>query len=182
MSRIREQELPQKFSSKDAHDGRAVANFVLDVCESEGRSISNLSIQKIVFFCHVWSLIELQRPLIRHVFEAWEHGPVLQYLYREFKEFDDRPIRKRAHRLNPQTGSLEIVPHDFDEATEALLRRVVNFYSRMLPYNLVEISHIEGGPWYCAWHHEGSTNPGMKIENDAISAFYSRARPPFSLQ
>lgn len=179
---IREHDTPQRISSAQVYDGRAVANFVLDVCEEQGRSVSNLSMQKIVFFCHVWSLIKLYRPLVKHTFEAWEHGPVLQYLYREFKEFDDKPIRKRAHRMSPLTGGLEMVPHDFDEPTLSLLRGVVNFYSRLRPYDLVEISHVQGGPWHCTWHHQGSTNPGMRIENDAISAFYSKAPPPFSLQ
>ena len=60
------------------HDGRAVANFVLDHVDSSGVLVTPLALQKIVYFCHVWSLIELRRPLIRHSFEAWEHGPVLQ--------------------------------------------------------------------------------------------------------
>ena len=74
------------------YDGRSIANFVLDFCERNGRTVTNLSLQKIVYFCHVWSLIELGKPLIRHKFEAWEYGPVLPYLYREFKGFDRSPI------------------------------------------------------------------------------------------
>ena len=179
--------LPKQNTSKTAsstcaYDGRAIANFVLDVCDGQGRTISNLSMQKIVFFCHVWSLIRLRTPLIRQTFEAWEHGPVLQYLYREFKEYDDNPILKRARRMNPETGEFEIVREDFDPATLKLLHEVVNFYSRLRPYDLVEISHVQGGPWYRTWHHNGSTNPGMKIENHAITSFYSKAPPPFSLQ
>ena len=61
-----------------SYDGRAVANFVLDFCDQHQRGITNLSLQKIVYFCHVWSLIEFDRPLVKQRFEAWQYGPVLQ--------------------------------------------------------------------------------------------------------
>jgi len=79
-----------------SHDGRAVANFVLDVCEQAGREVTNLSLQKIVFFCHAWSLAVRKEPLVKHEFEAWQFGPVLQYLYREFKVAEREPIRERV--------------------------------------------------------------------------------------
>ncbi len=160
------------------HDGRAVANFVLDHVEGRGGAVTPLALQKIVYFCHVWSLVELRRPLIRHTFEAWEHGPVLQYLYREFKRFGANPIRGRAQRLNPNSGSSEQVPYTFDQETEELLNRVVDFYGRLPAGTLVVLTHALDGPWHKIWHHGGSINPGMKIENRIIELFY--ARPPRS--
>lgn len=158
-----------------AHDGRAVANFVLDHVETSGRSVTPLALQKIVYFCHVWSLVELRRPLVRHHFEAWEHGPVLQYLYREFKRFGANPIHGRAQQLNFYSGVTERVPYAFDQETVALLNRVVGFYGRLPAGTLVELTHAAGGPWHKVWHHGGSINPGMKIDNRDIERFYSRA-------
>lgn len=156
------------------HDGRAIANFVLDRADASGVALSHLSLQKIVYFCHVWSLIELGRPLVRHSFEAWEHGPVLQYLYREFKQFGSKPIGARAQRLNLLTGVSETVPYEFDEVTLELLGRVVGFYSRLNASMLRELSHAQGGPWDKVWHHGGAINPGMKIDNREIERFYGR--------
>lgn len=158
------------------HDGREVANFVLDHVERSGGAVSPLALQKIVYFCHVWSLVELRRPLIRHSFEAWEHGPVLQYLYREFKRFGAAPIRGRAHRLNPNSGVSEQVPYAFDQETVQLLNRVVGFYGRLPASTLVELTHAPDGPWHQVWHHGGKINPGMKIDNRVIERFYER--PP----
>jgi uncharacterized phage-associated protein len=158
------------------HDGRAVANFVLDQVEVCGRTVTPLALQKIVYFCHVWSLIELRRPLIRHSFEAWEHGPVLQYLYREFKRFGASPIRGRAQRLNPGSGASEQMPYAFDLETAELLTRVVGFYGQLPAGTLVELTHVPGGPWHKVWHHSGKINPGMKIDNQDVERFY--ARPP----
>ena len=162
-------------------DGRAIANFVLDFCDERGRGVSNLSLQKIVYFCHVWSLIHLGRPLVKHQFEAWQYGPVLQYLYREFKKNDDQPITGRANRINPESGQKEVVRYWFDEETQELLERVVDFYSRLRSSDLVALSHAKGGPWDEVWNHRGDVNPGMRIEESAIAEFYSKLRPPFSV-
>lgn len=164
------------------YDGRAIANFVLDLSDSQGRSVTNLALQKIVYFCHVWSLIELRRPLIRHKFEAWEFGPVLPYLYREFKNYDRAPIVGRARQIDPTDGKHRVVRYSFDSETESLLRKISAFYCRLRPSDLVELSHAEGGPWHSVWNHGGNVNPGMKIDDAKIVEFYSKAVRPFSIQ
>lgn len=163
-------------------DGRAIANFVLDICESKGRKITNLSLQKIVYFCHVWSLVELRKPLVKQQFEAWKFGPVLQYLYRDFRDFERDPIVGRAMKLDPITGNKRIVEYVFDAQTEQLLRRVVDFYSQLNSSDLVKLSHAKGGPWDQVWSHQGNVNPGMKIDNDLIVGYYSKMNESFSLQ
>jgi uncharacterized phage-associated protein len=165
-----------------SYDGRAVANFVLDFCDGAGRPVTNLALQKLVYFCHVWSLIELERPLVKHSFEAWDYGPVLPYLYREFKSFDRSPITTRAKALEPLSGASRIVEHQFDSDTRAFLEKVVSFYSQLRASDLVKLSHAEGGPWDETWNHAGVVNPGMKIKEDSIVRFYSHAFVPFSLQ
>lgn len=166
----------------EGHDGRAVANFVLDECEAMGWPISNLSLQKIVFFCHAWTLVETGKPLIRHKFEAWEYGPVLPYLYREFKVFDRAPISSRATSLNCLDGCRTVVEYKLPAMVESLLRRVVGFYGRMRATDLVALSHAEGGPWYVVWNHSGPVNPGMLIDDSKIKEFYSHCPQPFSVQ
>ena len=169
-------------SSRQGYDGRAVANFVLDYCDQCGRPVTNLSLQKIVYFCHAWSLTTLSMPLVRHKFEAWKHGPVLQYLYREFREYDDRPIQARARRIDPATGTKVKVEYRFDSQTLRLLRQVVEFYSRLSAYDLVILTHVERGPWDKVWNHGGTVNPGMKIDDDEIARFYATISAPFVAQ
>jgi len=163
-------------------DGRAVANFVLDFCEARGRPVTNLALQKLVYFCHAWCLVALNRPLVKHDFEAWQHGPVLQYLYREFKNFEGEAIAGRATRLDPVSGQRTIVQYKFDSETRELLTRVVDFYSRLGGNDLRNLSHTRGGPWDLVWNHTGPVNPGMKIGNESIKAYYSKANPAFALQ
>lgn len=163
-------------------DARALANFILDRCDERGQNISNLVLQKLVFFCHVWSLIKRGEPLVRHDFEAWEYGPVLPYLYRDFRNAERGPITTRAKSLDPKTGGKKVVEASFDPKTEQLIKNVLDFYTKMSPYDLVRLSHVKGGPWDQIWNHEGKVNPGMRIPNRLIADFYKSAKPPFTVQ
>jgi uncharacterized phage-associated protein len=164
------------------YDAREVANFILDRCDALGREVSNLSLQKIVYFCHVWTLIALQRPLIREEFEAWELGPVMPYLYREFKVFGDSRITRRASKLDRSNGQRVLAQYKFDDEIQTLLTEVVSSYSGLSPYQLVQISHVKGGPWNQVWNHGERINAGMRISNALISEFYSAQSRPNSIQ
>jgi uncharacterized phage-associated protein len=164
------------------HDGRAIANFVLDHTDRSGWPITNLKLNKLVYFCHVWSLIELNQPLIKHQFEAWEHGPVLQYLFQEFKDCGVQPISHRATQIDLSSGQRVRATCELDEPTRQLLERVLNFYGRLSASVLVELAHAKDGPWHKVWYHRARVEPGMRIDDAEITRFYARAQAPFSLQ
>jgi uncharacterized phage-associated protein len=164
----------QTSSSIGGFDGRAVANFVLDYCDRQGHEITNLALQKILFFCHAESLVRRNTPLIKHEFEAWKHGPVLQYLYSEFKNFDDRPVTSRATRLDTSTGKRLVAKCELNSEESEFLSAVLDIYTRIDTWQLVKLSHAEGGPWDKTWNHDGTTNPGMKITTqDILESFDS---------
>jgi len=163
-----------------SYDGRAIANYILDVCSELDRPVTNLALQKITFFCHAWCLAQLRRPLIRHEFEAWEYGPVLQYLYHDFSKHGSGPITSRATGINPETGCKEIVQADLDQDVRQLLDEVVAFYSRRSPSELVRLSHVSDGPWFKVWNHRAGLNPGMRIKNADIESYFVTRAVPFT--
>lgn len=163
-------------------DGREVANYVLDYADVNGITVTNLGLQKIIYFCHVWFLVSTNKPLIKQNFEAWEFGPVLPYLYRFFKEYGDQKITTRATKTDHKTGNKVIARINMDEGEESLLKSIVSFYSRLSVNQLVEQSHIPGGPWHKVWNHEEKVNPGMQISNQAILSFYTSKDRLYTLQ
>ncbi|WP_295942909.1 type II toxin-antitoxin system antitoxin SocA domain-containing protein [uncultured Xanthomonas sp.] len=161
------------------NDGRAVANLILDIAESEGMDISNLALQKILFFCHGWCIAKLGKPLVKQEFEAWQYGPVLQHVYREFKSFDRAPIKSRARKLDPMTGKKVDLEITLDEDTVKLVHAATKFYAKLRPGTLVEMSHAPGGPWDRAWNHGGAINPGMRLQSDEIEQHFKVLKAPF---
>jgi uncharacterized phage-associated protein len=153
-------------------DVRAIANLVLDVADSRKIEVTNMALNKIVFFVHSDYLIENNRPLVGAKIEAWKHGPVFREIYHEFKRWDNEAILGRAQRVNPDSGELELATEDF-EGEETYLRDLIHRYVDFSAAYLRAISHRSGGPWHKVWGHEGETNPGMQISNDIILEHYS---------
>lgn len=158
-----------------SHDVRGVANFVLDLAENEGSSLSNLTINKVVFFLHAHFLVQFDRPLVSAKVEAWDYGPVFRELYREFKSFGDQPIKSRAHRINPGHGSRELCTYSFPQAEQSFLQEIAQRYMRLSPRALVATSHEKGGPWDQVWNHVTPTNASMRISNEIIKSWYEKA-------
>ena len=173
--------LPYAASQVMTVDGRALANYVLDYAESSVRPLTHLDLQKIIFFCHAWHLVKRGLPLVKEEFEAWQYGPVLQYLYREFRSAGDKPVRNRAKMLDRKNGTMITAFSDLDVETKAIVDEAIQFYGRLPTRKLVEISHAEGGPWYQVWNFEGKVNPGMRISHDSIKSFYSKSIPGIRL-
>ncbi|UNK42138.1 DUF4065 domain-containing protein [Luteimonas sp. S4-F44] len=161
------------------NDGRAIANMILDIADSNGREVTNLSLQKIIFFCHGWCIAKLGKPLIKQDFEAWQYGPVLQHVYREFRSCDRSPIKIRAKQLDPISGNRIEIRAKLEPEIEEIVRESTRFYSRLRPGTLVEMSHAPDGPWDKVWNHSGTINPGMRMSNEDIGKYFSSLRAPF---
>lgn len=158
-----------------AYDVRALANYVLDFAERDGRSVSNLHINKIVYFLHADFLAAFSRPLVTAKIEAWTHGPVFRELYHQFKVFGDGSIKDRATSLDPSTGKRTKTICTFSESDEAFLHSTIPKYLAMSASALVAQSHIAGGPWDKTWNHDARANPTMKISDDLIKDWYQGA-------
>lgn len=131
-------------------NSKAFANALLLKAWREGKVISPLKIQKLLYFCHAEFLISVGRPLIIQQFEAWDHGPVDPSLYREFKEFGSKPIIRLANSLDPirRTFVTQVFKGDSLPSVELdVLRASYDRYSDLSAEELSEISHAEKGPW-----------------------------------
>lgn len=150
-------------------DPRSVANLLLDIADAQQRSVTNLALQKLLYFAHAIFLVENRKPLVSGCFEAWQYGPVHPTVYQAFREAADQPIRSRASRTDILTGRKSIVPVPSSEAIRDVCGRIIAQYGRMTPGRLVEISHAPNAPW----HHivnkaKTSLALGLRIPDNVI--------------
>lgn len=156
------------------HDVRAIANFVLDRADQIDRRVTNVHVNKVLYFLYVWYLLSLGRPLVSAKIEAWDYGPVFREVYQEFKAYGRNPINGRARCLNLETGVFEeCVAKLSDEEVEFLVP-LIDQYLRRDAFDLVELTHKTGTPWDVVYNHKGRSNPGMRITDDLIVDFYAR--------
>ncbi|MGL5839342.1 MAG: Panacea domain-containing protein [Sphingorhabdus sp.] len=154
-------------------DVRAIANFVLDQASKVSVPVSNMALNKIVYFVHCDYLIEKGEALVGAKIEAWQHGPVFREIYHEFKRWDDRPIQSRASKVDPTSGDVVQASVKFGAEEEKYIVGLVDRYLRFSAAQLRAISHLSGGPWHVVWGHDGQANPGMRITNEIIKEHYS---------
>lgn len=157
-----------------AYDVRAIANLVLRAGSQNGISITNLSLNKILYFLHAWYLAKTGRPLVNAKIEAWNYGPVFREIYSEFKALGERPIESLATRRNPKTAEVEICEVAITDEDLGFIRPVLDKYIKMSAYQLVSLSHEEGGPWDVVYNHDGGSNPGMRISDEIIRQHFSQ--------
>lgn len=87
----------------------AVADFLLAESRERGEILTNLKLQKLLFYSEAWYLALNDQSLFREEFQAWVHGPVLPSQYFRFREFRWKPIVAEVQR--PQIDTAGVVDH-----------------------------------------------------------------------
>lgn len=135
------------MSQEPPFDARAVANFILELAERDGRAVSNLVLQKLVYFAHGTFLSRTGLPLVSGEFEAWKHGPVHPHIYHAFKEYGADAISGRAQTINPVTQERLSVPEIESDAARNVVEDVYRSLRHRSPAALRAVSHAKNSPW-----------------------------------
>jgi len=112
-----------------------VAEYFL-ILEGEGGEISNLKLQKLMYYAQGFSLALRGEPLFLEPIEAWMHGPVVSSLYHRFKDFGSNPISP-ANDFNPSVLSRD---------ERRLIEEVYDVYGQYSAWKLRQLTHEED-PW-----------------------------------
>ncbi|SHG33216.1 Uncharacterized phage-associated protein [Kaistia soli DSM 19436] len=154
-----------------AVDARMVCNLFLEQARELQKPVTNLALQKLLYFAHGLNLVETGEPLVSGYFEAWQYGPVHPGAYQAFKAAGAHPIDFLAGRRDPMSGTMSPLPHL--NSTDALVRvrQVLLTYRTMTPGRLVEISHATDAPWhFVVTRAKSGGSLGMRIPDDVIRA------------
>ena len=152
------------------YEARKVCNFLLAQFDPVEFDLTNLRINKLLFFIHAESLQIRPRGLIRNHFEAWQFGPVIRPVFDAFKIYKDSPIEAPALYLDYASGRKLPVPYDdIEPADRDIILRELRNYGRFTTGQLVALSHERGGPWdiiYQACVADATQSP--RIPNELI--------------
>lgn len=130
-----------------------LASLSLPGNEREG--ISNLKLQKILYFAQAYFLVKQKRPLFRNKIEAWAYGPVIPSVYRTYKKHGSNAIISRSD------GS------SLTEVDKEILKIVWNAFGGYSAGRLVEISHSHT-PW-----KEAYESGDKVITREALRDYYA---------
>jgi len=69
------------------YDVFAIAAYVINKSIDFGKSVSNLKLQKILFYIQAAFLVKIGEPCFEADIQAWKHGPVVPSTYRDFRDY-----------------------------------------------------------------------------------------------
>lgn len=130
----------------------ASREFVGDNKEREG--ITNLKLQKVLYFAQAYYLAKFGKPLFAGNIEAWGLGPVVPEIYHKYKSFGSKPI------INEKDEST------VSENDKAIIQNVWDTFGGYSAKRLVDIAHAHT-PW-----KDASTAPNNVISHKALKEYY----------
>ena len=123
--------------------------------EDSGDTISNLKLQKLLYYAQGMHLAMHEKPLFNDRIQAWEHGPVVPNVYHEYKTHGAAAIPKPVgvcSSLNPET--------------QKFLDEVWNVFGQFSAWKLRNMTHVEK-PW-------NEVDAGGVIRRDSMREFFKK--------
>ncbi|GGB08112.1 Panacea domain-containing protein [Puia dinghuensis] len=134
----------------------------------EGKPVTQMKLQKMVYFAHGYHLAMYGAPLIEEEFEAWKYGPVIPSIYRRYQlygseEINDLELIFDVSDLETALLNLSYEAHDaIDYTWEAT--------KNLSAVQLSAWTHKAGSPWAEAFKPDVKSIP---IKNDRIGQYFT---------
>jgi len=114
-----------------------VANYILSLSNPDvGDYISNLKLQKLLYYAQGYHLAIFNKPLFEDEIEAWEYGPVVRSMYYAFRESGSSAIEPPS----------KIDDSEFSDDQKDLLKEVYDVLGQFSALKLMDMTHKEP-PW-----------------------------------
>lgn len=133
-----------------------IANKILSKAASSDNDelISNMKLQKLLYYMQGFHLAYFDTPLFEENIEAWIYGPVVPRIYDLYKDYG-------KEGLNPEPDVIILKDEE-----ETLFDEVYNVYGEYSAIGLMNLTHQES-PW-----KNTSTGMGNVISQDKMKEFF----------
>lgn len=122
-----------------------VAYYFLLKANKEGDLITNLKLQKLLYYAQVWYLVNFDKPLFDDNLYAWDLGPVVKEVYLQFKQHKGHPII-----IKNEDEIKNRIKKNIKESKIEYLDAFYDAYIRLSAHELVNMAHNED-PWKSAY-------------------------------
>ncbi len=110
-----------------------VANYFIFKAQEEGQELlSNLKLQKLVYYAQGIYLAEYGIPLFDDKIIAWQYGPVVPELYRKYKSYGSSGIKEPDKGFDPYT-----IGDDIREYLDS----IYEFFGQYSAVRLMQLAH-----------------------------------------
>lgn len=136
-----------------------VCRHVINYSNENDISISNLKLQKLLYFIQAEFLLDYSFPCFIEDIEAWNLGPVVREAYREYKRYGANPIPKiiKIAEYNSHSHNCIIyTPFKDDKITDehkGVIDNLIDYFADYTASELIDITHAQR-PWINAYNSD----------------------------
>jgi uncharacterized phage-associated protein len=142
-----------------------VADTIIYLSRERGIEITNLKLQKLLYYSQAWYLAFTGEPLFGDSIEAWVHGPVVPSVFRRFRGYRWKPI------------DCDVKPIE-DARIIAHINAVLDTYGSIQATRLESLTHREE-PWRDARGERPIDEPSNEVISKAdMKRFYAALLTP----
>jgi uncharacterized phage-associated protein len=154
-----------------------IASRLINKAIENGKPITPMKLQKMVYFAHGVSLAQFDKQLINEPIMAWTYGPVIPAVYHAFKHWGNSPITERA-KFEIQLDDRRISGVDFlDDDTDEVIDFTWEVTKNLTAIQLSEWSHSEGSPWSKSFCGDTSS---CEISDSIIKTYFIQIVPMYA--
>jgi uncharacterized phage-associated protein len=121
------------------NDANTIAKAILSFVDPDLEVISNLKLQKLLYYVQGFNLAAFKEPLFKEKIVAWQYGPVVREVYDEYKTAGASQIVLVDPNFKPK--SVFKSKEQFQ-----LFKDVYRVYSQFSALKLMHMTHSEP-PW-----------------------------------
>lgn len=121
-----------------------VARHIIHRFEEQGQKVSNLKLQKLLYFSWIDFYIKNKKYLFEQSFEAWKFGPVNPDTYYNFCDFGGLPICLDLFGDKKITSEIKT-------SDAHILDSTINKYLKTSVFELVAKTHNKDGAWIATY-------------------------------
>ncbi len=152
-----------------------IVKYVLFKCAFYGDVITNLKMQKILYFIYVWCLAKTGKRCFAEKFQAWPNGPVLPSVYYKLKKFGASPIDFNFSELKNNEDLTEL-KKTLGKNFVAFIDSVYETYGSKSAFELVTLTHSDRA-WLNARKGLRITKQtSNEIDDEDIISFYGKKK------
>lgn len=129
-----------------------IARYTINKCNEMNKPISNLKLQKLLYYIQAVFLCINKRVCYNDTIEAWAFGPVIPTVYNEFKIYGSNNIPKVEYYFDDDPESptfyskVKFKDDVIEQEDKDLIDGTLNLYCKYTAAQLVEMTHNED-PW-----------------------------------
>lgn len=129
-----------------------VARYTVNYCNEKNYGISNLKLQKVLYFIQAYFLIREKVPCFSEEIEAWAFGPVVPEVYEEFERSGSCNIPYiKTYRIFRNGDLFSSERYEFDDSIipDAVKREINRVVDRLSGYSATDLTDItmRQDPW-----------------------------------